>query len=100
MTEAIVSELAEFLDSFGERIKWIHVPDSRQLWGTRGSPDYLIVGRRGVLWRECKPRPSSRLSPAQVGWKYMLLASGQDFKVWTARDLADGTCEHEVEAIV
>lgn len=100
MTEAIVPEVAELLDSFGERLRWVHVPDSRQLWGTKGCPDYLIVGARGVLWRECKPHPGASLRPAQTAWRWMLLAAGADWDVWTQRDLDDRTAERELEAII
>jgi hypothetical protein len=100
MTEAIVLDVAELLDSYGERLRWVHIPDSRQLWGTKGCPDYLIVGSRGVLWRECKPHPSSTLRPAQTAWKYLLLAARADYAVWTQRDLDDGTAERELQAII
>ena len=99
MREAIVPEVAQLLDSYGQRLRWIHVPDSRRLYGTAGCPDYVIVGARGVLWRECKPRASSTLKPAQVAWRYLLLAAGADYAIWTQRQLDDGTAERELEAI-
>jgi hypothetical protein len=99
VTEAIVPEVAELLDNFGGRLRWIHIPDSRLLLGSRGFPDYIIAGRRGILFRECKPRRSSPLRPGQTAWRYMLQAAGADWGVWAQEDLDDGTAERELEAI-
>lgn len=51
-----------------------------------GFPDLVILGRRGVLFRELKG-PRGRLSDAQREWIEDLRAAGADAGVWTPGDL-------------
>lgn len=67
----------------------------------RGFPDLLILGPGGVLFRELKmtTMPGRGLSPIQVTWRDRVKASGQDWGIWTPRDLRDGCIERELAAI-
>jgi hypothetical protein len=100
VNEAIVADVMKLLASYGELVRWVHARDSRYLHGTKGFPDFLITGRGGVLFRECKPRRSSQLFPSQTAWRYLLKAAGADYGIWTQEDLDDGTIEREVDAII
>lgn len=51
-----------------------------------GFPDVVIVGRRGILFRELKG-PRGRLTDAQRGWLEDLRAAGADADVWRPGDL-------------
>jgi hypothetical protein len=88
---AAVLELAKWL-----RLLAYHTRDSRR--SAPGFPDLVIAGPRGVLFPELKSA-RGRLRPAQVTWKYMLLASGQAWRLWTPADWADGTIERELRSI-
>ena len=61
-----------------------HVRDSRGM--NRGLPDDILIGARGVLWRECKSQ-KGRLTPEQRLTGEALTALGQDFAVWRPSDL-------------
>ena len=56
-----------------------HVRDSRGM--NRGLPDDILIGTRGVLWRECKTQ-RGRITPEQRACGEALKALGQDFAVW------------------
>jgi hypothetical protein len=66
--------------------------------GGRGWPDWVIIGPRGVLWREIKPE-GAELSSGQRRLGYLLQASGQDWAVWGPGDLAGGLARKQLEAI-
>jgi hypothetical protein len=96
MTESeLQTEVIRLCERHGALV--FHSGDSRRDVG-RGFPDLVITGIHGVLFRELKTDYSA-LSPTQVGWKHMLLASRQDFRVWRPADLADGTLEEELRRI-
>ncbi len=61
-----------------------HVRDSRGM--NRGLPDDILIGARGVLWRECKTQ-KGRLTPEQRMVGEALTALGQDWAVWRPADL-------------
>ena len=63
-----------------------------------GFPDLVIIGRRGVLWRELKV-PPDMVTREQRLLGYDLLASRQDWKVWTPAELASGEITRELEMI-
>ena len=56
-----------------------HTYDSRR--SVRGFPDLVIVGARGVLWRELKT-DTGRISADQKHWIESLRAAGCDADVW------------------
>ena len=51
-----------------------------------GFPDLVIVGRRGVLFRELKTE-TGRVKPMQRHWIDVLRLAGQDADVWRPSDL-------------
>lgn len=94
--EQLVDQITEQADSFG--LLWHHCPDSRWCNGSRGFPDLLIAGRRGLLVPEVK-LPHKTLSPGQVTWKYTLLASGQPWQLWQPGDWDSGQIHAELRSI-
>lgn len=73
-----------------------HAPDSRR--AAAGFPDWVIIGKRGVLWRELKSRYGG-LSDEQrrVGW--LLRLSGEDWDVWRPEDFLRGRIVAQLDAI-
>jgi hypothetical protein len=71
--------------------------------GNQGFPDLMIYGPGGVIWRELKTdagmAPGRGLSTSQVTWRDRLRASGQDWDVWTPRDLRAGHVGRQLAAI-
>lgn len=63
-----------------------HTFDSRR--STPGFPDLVIVGARGVIYRELKTA-TGRVTPAQRHWITALRAAGQDADVWRPQDWPD-----------
>jgi hypothetical protein len=63
-----------------------------------GFPDLVIIGSRGVLWRELKVPPDT-LRSGQVKLGYRLQASGQDWGVWIPADLRSRLIYREIERI-
>jgi hypothetical protein len=101
MSEQVVPDVIDLLcsDRYAGKLRWIHVPDSRQLGGAKGFPDFLIAGPAGIILRECKPRRDSHLSPHQTTWRYMLVAAGVNYAVWATEDLEDGTIQRELDSL-
>lgn len=60
-----------------------HTHDSRR--SVKGFPDLVIVGPRGVLWRELKTT-KGRVSPEQTDWLARINNAGQDADVWRPTD--------------
>ncbi|NHI19925.1 VRR-NUC domain-containing protein [Phycicoccus endophyticus] len=60
-----------------------HTHDSRR--SNPGSPDLVIAGRRGVLYRELKTA-TGRLSRAQDEWLSTLVLAGANAAVWRPED--------------
>lgn len=76
-----------------------HVPDSRVIQGTKGFPDWEIIGPRGILWRENKnefERPTAE--QRHVG--YLLTMNGQKWGIWRPSDLLSGLIRRELLALV
>jgi hypothetical protein len=55
-----------------------------------GWPDWVIVGRGGILYRELKSEHGS-LSPEQRHVGELITRAGGSWAVWRPRDLLDGT---------
>ena len=95
MTEAeldrAVAELAGQL-----RLYAYHTRDSRGC--ERGFPDWVIIGPRGLLFRENKS-PFGLPSAEQTAVGYVLQALGMDWSIWRPDDLATGQIERELQAI-
>lgn len=60
-----------------------HTHDSRR--SQPGFPDLVLVGERGILFRELKT-DVGRVSPDQRFWLEALSAAGQDARVWRPKD--------------
>lgn len=70
----------------------VHLVDSRTVIGGAGMPDWILIGRKRLVWRELKGS-SAELRGDQRHWKWMLKAAGQDWDLWRPLDLASGTIE-------
>lgn len=97
--ERVVPEVSRLLEGFGSRLAWVHITNSVLVNGSPGFPDFLIAGRGGLLFAECKPSAGRRPRPDQLTWKYMLLAAGARWELWTQTDLDNGTIERELNAL-
>jgi hypothetical protein len=64
-----------------------HDSDSRKVQGTPGFPDVVVAGTDGLMWIEMKEDSFSKISSAQVTWKYTLKSSGQNADIYTTADL-------------
>jgi len=73
-----------------------HVRDSRGM--CPGFPDDLLIGSRGVLWRENK-RQRGRVTPDQAAVGEALTVLGQDFAVWRPEDWFSGRIARELAAL-
>ena len=78
-------------------LRAFHCHDSRRSWGN-GYPDLTIVGRRGVLFRECKSS-SGVLTFDQRLWISELTATGADAGVWRPADWRAGRIEQQLRSI-
>lgn len=95
MTEAELEEhVRELCKGLG--ILRIHVYNSRGT--TPGVPDDVLVGPRGILWRELKTM-KGKVSPAQHAMGEALLAAGQDFAVWRPDMLLTGEIAEQLIAL-
>ena len=65
---------------------------------TPGLPDDVLIGPRGILWRECKNQ-TGKPTPAQVKTGAALTAIGQDFAIWRPEDWLSGRITAELAAI-
>jgi hypothetical protein len=92
--------LAEILHRCAGRNLWAipHNPArfNQRAAASNGFPDVMIVGPGGVLYREVKTYASPNLEPGQMIWKYRLKAAGQDWAIWTSRDLDSGRVDAEL----
>lgn len=96
MTEAEL--VAAVLDEAGRLgLMAHHCPDSRRCRGPRGFPDLVVLGRRGVIFAECKS------SNGETNWHQdlwiWLLKKTTDVAIWRPADLADGTIKQALENI-
>jgi len=91
--------LADVYDIVHDAGVWIHhCNDSRYCRG-KGFTDLVIVGLRGVLWREVKASPNDRPTPEQTALIWLLKAAGEDARVWTVIDLVTGKVADEIAEI-
>lgn len=65
---------------------------------TAGLPDDILIGPRGILWRECK-NATYKPTPAQVSTGEALTAAGQDFGLWRPADWYSGRIVRELQGI-
>lgn len=63
-----------------------------------GFPDLVIVGPRGVLWRELKLQ-RGHLTPAQIEWQMALHSAGEDYGVWKPADWHSGWIRADLDDI-
>lgn len=90
-----------------DRNLWVAVLNpahfNQRIAGNKGFPDLEIMGPGGVLYRELKTMngmgPGGGLRPDQLVWRDRLLAAGQDYEIWTPRDLETGRIEQQLAAI-
>lgn len=87
--QAVVLEAARTL---GYHVAYFrHVCDKRRGWISPaaadgvGWPDFVLVGRGRILYRETKRR-KGKLRPEQEAWRDRILAAGGDWAVWTPDD--------------
>lgn len=78
------ADVMQAIETYG--LLGYHVFDSRR--SNPGFPDTVIVGRRGVLYRELKTK-TGKVSPLQRYWLDALRAAGQDAEVWRPADWPD-----------
>lgn len=66
----------------------------------KGFPDLVIVGPRGVLFRELKS-DKGQLTPEQVDWRNDLWLAKADWNIWTPRHwgTTGGHIKREMEAL-
>jgi len=77
----------------------LHCHHCPMLTSSPGWPDLVIIGDRGVLWRELKV-PPDRLRRGQRALGYRLQAAGQDWEVWTPASWWSGRIRGQLRAIV
>ena len=95
MSEARLEEhVRELCKGLG--IVRIHVYNSRGT--TPGVPDDILIGPRGVLWRELKTM-RGKVTVAQQTLGEALLAAGQDWGVWRPDSLLNGVIASELTAL-
>ena len=95
MSEAKLEEhVRELCKGLG--IVRIHIYLSRGT--TPGVPDDILIGPRGILWRELKTM-KGKVSPAQQAMGEALQEAGQDWAVWRPASLLSGAIAAELAGI-
>jgi hypothetical protein len=97
MTEKPIAAIEQLLER--TPLLWHHCPDGRGCHGRPGLPDFIIVGPRGIAFREGKP-PGQHPRGGQVDWRYAIVANGLSYGVWTTREEAGGLVAAELEALL
>lgn len=64
----------------------------------KGFPDLVLVGNKGVLFRELKS-DKGRPDTEQAVWLERLRAAGANVGVWRPDDLHAGSILHEIQAV-
>src|ERR1700759_1492577 len=64
----------------------------------KGWPDWVIIGRGGILYRELKAEHGT-LSPEQRHVGELITRAGGNWAVWRPRDLLDGTIARELASL-
>ena|SRR5258708_6674823 len=77
----------------------LHCHHCPMLTSSPGFPDLLIIGDRGVLWRELKV-PPDRLTSEQRALGYRLQAAGQNWAVWRPHDWDSGLINRELVNLI
>lgn len=62
---------------------------------TAGLPDWIIIGKNGILWRENKA-PGGQLTSAQRMVGHLLLKHKQNWGIWSFADLESGRVRAEI----
>jgi hypothetical protein len=63
-----------------------------------GWPDWVIIGRAGILYRELKTE-SGTVSPEQRHVGELITRAGGNWAVWRPRHLFDGTIGRELASV-
>lgn len=63
----------------------------------RGFPDMVIAGPNGTVFVELKVTTMSDYSPYQKAWGHMLLAGGEDYRVWYWADWKSGSIGSQLD---
>ena len=74
-----------------------YLPDSRQLYGSPGEPDILMIGRH-VAFAEVKTGHAQR-DPDQTTWRYAVEAAGVPCVLWRESDYDSGTVRAFIAAL-
>lgn len=77
----------------------VHACDLYRSGSEPGFPDLVIIGPRGVLWRELKVPPDEP-NHAQKALGYTLAASRQNYAIWTPADWESGRIMKELVEII
>lgn len=97
MTEdAYLSEVYRIADDADVFVH--HCNDPRRCHGT-GFLDLVLIGSRGVIWREVKAGYGHSTTPSQTSILYRLRGSGHDARVWKTADLLGGIVADEIARI-
>lgn len=97
MTHAeLVAAIGELARDLG--VLAFYVPDSRRVRG-RGMPDYLLIGRSRILFREVKTETGTR-STDQTRVGYRIGAARGDYAIWRPSDWYSGTVEAQLRQIM
>lgn len=78
------------------RLLRYHTHDSRK--SPHGFPDLVLVGARGILFRELK-KEGGKHTDAQLEWLLALSDAGSDAGTWYPSDLLSGRIAQELTAI-
>ncbi|MEU4217566.1 hypothetical protein [Actinoplanes sp. NPDC026623] len=73
----------------------LHYHTHRSERSERGFPDSVIVGPRGVVFRELKS-DGGRAEPEQLVWLHRLREAGADAAIWTPQDRRSGRILNEL----
>jgi hypothetical protein len=73
----------------------LHCHHCPMLTSSPGFPDLIIIGDRGVLWRELKVPPDEPTGK-QRALGYRLHAAGQDWALWTPDHWWSGQVDREL----
>lgn len=98
MPEKGTGGLEEAVRELAEALGVVRVHQLRSEGTHPGFPDDVLIGARGVLWRELK-REGGRVTPAQALMHEQLRAAGQDVAVWRPRDLLSGRIARELRQL-
>lgn len=63
-----------------------------------GWPDWVIIGRAGILFRELKSE-SGTVTPEQRHVGELIVRAGGNWAVWRPRQLLDGTIARELAGV-